>query len=238
MADEYRPLDLGEKGKNKAGEPVSLDRRLFMQLHAFGECRNEGTLVEALEEAGIDGVLYTDLNDPQGVGFLTWSEEPDYFVTEVRAFLNREPFVSLTPKPEYTMFGRSYAIGYERPLDYYLLELPRKKVTNPEWPWAVWYPLRRQGAFNRLPEEEQFAMLKEHGGIGRKYGAAELGYDIRLACFGLDKYDNDFVVGLVGPELFPLSSIVQAMRATEQTANYMEKMGPFFVGKAIWQRNG
>ena len=41
----------------------------------------------------------------------------------------------------------------------------------------------------------------------------------------------------LGRELFPLSSIVQAMRKTQQTSEYMEKMGPFFVGQAIWQRN-
>jgi hypothetical protein len=25
------------------------------------------------------------------------------------------------------------------------------------------------------------------------------------------------------------------MRRTQQTANHMQKMGPFFIGKAIWQ---
>jgi chlorite dismutase len=237
MADEYEPLDLSEKGRNRQGEPVSLNRRLFMQLIAYGDCADTGYLLEFLDESGLNGVLYADLNDPQGIAFLTFHEEPDYFITDVRHVLNRVPFVSLTPRPEYTMFGRTYAIGYERPLDHYLLELPRQKVCNPEWPWAIWYPLRRQGSFNRLSQDEQFAMLREHGAIGRKFGAGDLGYDIRLACFGLDKQDNDFIVGLVGPELFPLSAIVQSMRGTQQTANYMEKMGPFFVGKVIWQRD-
>ncbi len=238
MPDEYKPLDLTEKGKNRAGEPIALDQRLFMQLLAFGECRAPSALIEALEGAGLPGVLYADLNDPQGVALLTWSEEPEHFVTPVRTLLNQEPFASLAPKPEYTMFGRTYSIGYERPLDHYLLRLPVEKVTNPAWPWTIWYPLRRQGRFNRLEQDEQFGMLKEHGSIGRKYGAAELGYDIRLASYGLDKNDNDFVIGLLGPALFPLSSIVQAMRSTEQTAHFMERMGPFFVGKALWQRAG
>ena len=75
----------------------------------------------------------------------------------------------------------------------------------------------------------------EHGGIGRAYGQANLAYDIRLACFGLDKNDNDFVVGLVGQDLFPLSKIVERMRKTTQTSQYLTSLGPFFIGKVVWQ---
>jgi len=60
---------------------------------------------------------------------------------------------------------------------------------------------------------------------------------VRLACFGMDKNDNDFVIGLIGKELYPLSACVQAMRRTRQTSTLMEHMGPFFIGKAVWQRN-
>jgi chlorite dismutase len=74
--------------------------------------------------------------------------------------------------------------------------------------------------------------LKEHGTIGRAYGAQDLAHDIRLACFGLDAHDNDFVIGLVGKELQPLSHVVQAMRKTRQTAEFMAQMGPFFIGHA------
>ncbi len=70
----------------------------------------------------------------------------------------------------------------------------------------------------------------EHGGVGMAFGRAGLGYDIRLACHGLDKLDNDFVVGLLGPELHPLSTIVQRMRKTRQTSLHLERLGPFFVG--------
>jgi len=56
-----------------------------------------------------------------------------------------------------------------------------------------------------------------------------------LAGHGLNKDDNDFIVGLLGKELFPLSALVQHMRRTRQTSEFIERMGPFFVGKAIWQ---
>jgi chlorite dismutase len=109
-------------------------------------------------------------------------------------------------------------------------------VLNPAWPWAIWYPLRRVGAFARLDGKEQGAILREHATIGRAYGDADLAHDIRLACHGLDTHDNDFVIGLVGGELHPLSHLVQAMRKTAQTSEYIQGLGPFFVGHATWRQ--
>jgi chlorite dismutase len=134
------------------------------------------------------------------------------------------------------MFGRTYAVGYEPDLEEALINRPVRKVTNPDHPWAIWYPLRRHGAFEQLSAQEQRTILMEHGGIGRAYGKAGYGTDIRLACFGLDKNDNDFVIGLIGPELHGLSSIVERMRKTKQTSEYLQSLGPFLVGKAIWQK--
>ena len=128
------------------------------------------------------------------------------------------------------MIGRTYATGYESSLAFWLLERPVQTALNEAWPWAIWYPLKRKGAFNRLEGREQAAILKEHGAIGRSYGEQDLAHDIRLACFGLDRADNDFLIGLIGKELHPLSHVVQAMRKTRQTAELMEAMGPFFVG--------
>jgi chlorite dismutase len=136
------------------------------------------------------------------------------------------------------MLGRTYALGYEPNLHETLFERPRRTVLNRDWPWAVWYPLRRSGQFARLPEQDQRKILAEHGTIGMAFGAADYAHDIRLACHGLDKHDNDFVVGLIGKELYPLSAVVQTMRKTQQTALYLERLGPFFVGKAVWQGAG
>ena len=74
----------------------------------------------------------------------------------------------------------------------------------------------------------------EHGVIGRSFGEADLAHDIRLACFGLDEADNDFVIGLIGKELHPLSAVVESMRKTTQTSLHIEKLGPFWIGKAVW----
>ena len=135
------------------------------------------------------------------------------------------------------MLGRSYATGYEDDLAYWLLRRPVETVLNPAWPWAVWYPLRRGGAFEKLEGREKGAVLKEHGLIGRAYGAQDLAHDVRLACHGLDASDNEFVIGLIGKELHPLSHVVQRMRSTRQTSEFISQMGPFFVGH-VWHRIG
>jgi len=229
------PPDISEKGGPKNGQPQRSDERLFMQLMAFGGCADTAPLADALAAAGVTAVLYEDVNDPRGIALLTVSQNPAVFLDRVRRMLNAEPFASLSQKPEYTMLGRTYSIGYEPDLKETLLDRPRRTVLNPAWMWAMWYPLRRSGRFSQLPADEQRVILAEHGAIGMSFGAGDYAHDIRLACHGLDRNDNDFVVGLIGKELFPLSAIVQAMRKTQQTSLYLERLGPFFVGRAVWQ---
>jgi chlorite dismutase len=229
------PPDLSEKGGIKNGQPQRSDSRLFMQLLVFGGCTDSLALASALAGAGVSGALYEDLNDPRGVALLTFSEDPAVFLDRVRPVLNRPPFDQLVQKPEYTMLGRTYSIGYEPDLKEVLLDRPRRTVLNPAWHWAIWYPLRRSGRFAQLPAEEQRVILAEHGTIGMAFGAGDYAHDVRLACHGLDKDDNDFVVGLIGKDLFPLSAVVQTMRKTQQTSLYLESLGPFFVGRVVWQ---
>jgi hypothetical protein len=229
------PPDISEKGGMKGGQPQRADTRLFMQLLVFGGCSESSSLSDSLQQAGVAGVLYEDVNDPHGVALLTFSDDPAMFLDRVRPLLKQAPFASLVQKPEYTMLGRSYSLGYEPDLIDVLLHRPKRTVLNREWPWAVWYPLRRSGRFAQLPIDEQRVILAEHGAIGMSFGAADLAHDIRLACHGLDKDDNDFVIGLIGKNLYPLSAIVQAMRKTQQTSLYLERLGPFFVGRAVWQ---
>ena len=228
-------LDLRESGKPIDGAPQTLDTRLYMQLHVFDGCANPENLIRAAQDSGLECVIYSDLSNPTGIGFLTMSESPDAFVTEARQFLNSEPFSSLDPVPELTMTGRTYATGFEPDLQDMLLNKPRRNTRSAQWPWAVWYPLRRKSEFGLLSEEETRKILGEHARIGRTYGQAGYAVDIRLACYGLDRNDNDFVIGLIGSELFPLSRVVQDMRKTEQTAKYIESLGPFFIGKTVWQ---
>jgi chlorite dismutase len=227
--------DLSERGGPKAGVPQRLDERLFMQFLAFGGCTNTEAVARHLQGAQVEGVLYEDVNDPRGIAILTLAKSPERFVEHVRPALNAGPFADLAPKPDYTMLGRTYSLGYEPDLADTLIERPRRTVLNPAWGWAVWYPLRRSGRFARLPEQKQRTILAEHGAIGISFGAADYAHDVRLACHGLDRDDNDFVIGLIGKDLFPLSAVVQTMRRTQQTALYLDRLGPFFVGRVAWR---
>lgn len=231
-----KDIVLEEFGKNADGEPISLKRRVYMQLLAFGDCTHTERIIQRLDAASVQSVVYADLSDPKGVGLLFCHEQPEWFVTELRQLLQTGPFADLTPKPELTMFGRTYSIGYEQDLEATLVTKPLKKVADPELPWAIWYPLRRSGAFEQLSANEQRTILMEHGGIGRAFGRAGHGTDIRLACYGLDTNDNDMVIALLGKNLTLLSKIIERMRKTKQTSQYMTSLGPFFVGKAIWQK--
>ena len=229
------PPDLSEKGGLKHGEPQRSDDRLFMQLIGFGGCRDIQALRAHLASEDFCGALYEDLNDPRGVAVLALSRNPLHFLDAVRPLITAGPFADLTLKPEYSMFGRTYSLGYEPDLQDALIARPMRTVLNPAWMWAIWYPLRRSGKFSQLSAEEQRAILAEHGALGMTFGSADFAHDVRLACHGLDRDDNDFVIGLIGKELFPLSALVQVMRKTQQTSLYLDRLGPFFVGRAVWQ---
>lgn len=237
-------VDVREHGGKRDGERQSMDRRLFMQLLVF-DCPSDRdpeeattALIAGLEEAGVAAVVYEDANAPLGLGLLTWSEDPAHFVKNVRPIFRSAALRALQLRPDYTMVGRSYAGGYEPDLEYWLLRRAIDNVTNADWPWAMWYPLRRTGAFSRLERAEQATILREHASIGMAYGKQDLAHDVRLACHGLDAKDNEFLIGLIGHSLHPLSHVVQRMRSTRQTAEYIAQMGPFFVGYARWQSKG
>lgn len=233
------PLDLRERGAPKDGEPQLLDRRLFMQLlvvrpeNASPSAAHD--LGEAIASRGASVVVYEDACNPFALGVLTWATNPQVFVEKVRPAIRNHGGGHTTVLADFTMFGRTYSTGYEQDLAYWLLERPVETVMNPEHPWAIWYPLRRSGAFEKLEPREKGAILREHGEIGKRYGAADLAHDVRLACHGLDANDSEFVIGLIGRELHPLSHVVQAMRGTRQTSEFISQMGPFFVGHAIYR---
>lgn len=237
-------IDVNERGKERDGQPQVMNRRLFMQLLVFESPRRtkpEDTLTSlkaGLEAAGVQSVLYEDVNHPAGFGLLTWSERPAHFVTSVRPALAESLELGLRLRTEFTMMGRAYSSGFEPDLEYWVLKRPVETALNPAWPWAVWYPLRRGGAFERLERKEKVGILHEHASIGKAYGEANLAHDIRLACHGLDEHDNEFLIGLVGEELHPLSHIVQRMRSTRQTSEFILQMGPFFVGHRVWALAG
>jgi hypothetical protein len=244
-------IDVNEYGGKRDGTRQALNRRLFMQLLVLdvpnadvhgssnvGDAAAEDTLVQRLREANIEGVVYADTNAVRGIGLLTWSEDPAHFVTKVRPLFHREGLAHLQERRAFAMMGRTYSTGHEPDLEHVLLRRPIDNVMHADYGWHVWYPLRRTGAFAKLEPHDQSIILREHATIGMAYGQQELAHDIRLACHAIDAGDNEFVIGLVGHDLHPLSHLVQTMRKTRQTSEFIEKMGPFFVGRVVGRGAG
>ena len=129
-----------------------------MQLHAYGRRRRDtAALVSALDERRRRGVAATRTSTTRtGVALLTSQRVARRVrrrVPDASFSPRRSP--SSMPKPELTMLGRTYAIGYEQDLEETLVERPRQRVLDPALPWAIWYPLRRAGSFEQLSRAEQ-----------------------------------------------------------------------------------
>jgi len=246
-------IDVNEYGGKKDGVKQAMNRRLFMQLLVFrvpqgtepvsggGKSAPDAVgaeLVALLRARKIPGVVYADANDPRSLGLLSWSEDPAHFVKTIRPLFTEAPLSNVTLRDDFTMLGRSYATGHEPDLEWFLLRRAIENVTNEAARWHVWYPLRRKGAFAKLEPIDQSHIMREHATLGIAYGQQELATDVRLACHGIDAQDNEFVIGLVGKDLHPLSHLVQAMRKTRQTSEFIEKMGPFFVGYVLGASTG
>lgn len=222
--------DLTEYGANDQ----QLDRRLFVQVLCFGESVPTEHLIEDLDEAPFPAVLYEQLNDPEGVALVTWNEDPAFFTEELRCWLGEMSFSAGVFQPQLSMLGRTYALGHEQNLEDWLVHKPPRTLCGEAGEWAIWYPLRRAGAFEGLADEDKARIMREHAEIGMGFAMGGHGSDVRLACHGLDVNDNDFVIGLIGPQLHPLSAMVQTMRSTEQTSRYLERLGPFVVGRRVF----
>src|SRR3990172_10335823 len=92
-------VDISEKGRSQDGSVISLNRRLYMQFLAFGAAQDAAHYASVLAGAGVQGVLYQDLNDPNGLGLLTFGENPEDFLVRVRPLLKTQPFSGLQLKP-------------------------------------------------------------------------------------------------------------------------------------------
>ena len=209
--------------------------RLFMQLQVFTGARDVAAIQKAIFGSGVEAVLYQDWLDPAGVGILLMHEDPAFFADKAGVLLRSAPFAALTLRHELTMAGCTYSAGRDPSPADWLVNRPRRIVCNPKATWAVWYPLRRRPEFATLSKDEQGKLLFEHAMMAKPYGDIEAASDVRLSCYGIDTRDNEFVLGLIGPHLYPLSHLVQEMRKSQQTAKYIQSLGPFFVGRVLWQ---
>jgi hypothetical protein len=238
------PPELREVGAASITEPNERqysDRRLYMQLRVLDVDLGAIDMTKFLNElkvllVDIPCVLYMDAVSNNGVGLLTWAEDPAFFTDKVNVILSSPKIASkFVERKGWTMFGKTYSNGHEKDLEEFLFKKPIRNSTKDEWDWAIWYPLRRRGPFYVQPPSDQCSMLLAHAAIGKAFSDVNAAHDIRLKCFGMDPLDNEYVVGLVGDNFHGLSRVVEEMRKTRHTAEFLESLGPFFVGKKIWK---
>lgn len=219
-----------------SGDRQFMSKRLYMQLRVLDLATNQ-TVAEFAQllkaaMAARPYVLYREALTSNGVGLLTWSEDPSFFVNDLNGVLEslKNLFVE---RVGWTMFGKTYSNGHEKDLDEFLFKKPIRAAQNEKWDWAIWYPLKRRGPFYIQPAADQCRMLLAHAGIGKSFADVGAAHDIRLKCFGIDPLDNEYVIGLCGDDVHNLSRVVEEMRKTQHTAEFLERLGPFFVGKKI-----
>ncbi len=231
------PRDVREIGLPVRGVIQAMDRRLYVHFAAYRGAARLEDLTAALRRAEekicrrAEWVVYLDAVDPRAFAVAALDESPEELMVFMRTLAEESPFAQCEIDTERTLYGRTYSSGREPDLEEALLQRPRHHLFHPEWNWAIWYPLRRKPEFERLSRQEQAQILMEHAMMGRVYGECDYAHDIRLACYGLDRRDNEFVVGLVGANLHRLSRLVQEMRKSRQTSEYIQSLGPFFVGR-------
>ena len=239
---EEQAIDVSERGAPLDGKAQHSNKRLFMSLSVYRCPAQQGReasikqLETNLARHKIPSVIYKDISEAHSVALLLWSEDPKGIIDANTQLFEDSVLRALEPRNEMNMLGRTYSSGFEPDLQHFLIDRPIATALNKDWPWAIWYPLRRHGSFEKLDSKEQRMILGEHAHIGKAYAAQDLAHDIRLACHGLDTNDNEFVIGLTAKELYPLSHLVQRMRKTRQTSEFIQQMGPFFVGHACWQQ--
>ena len=237
--------ELREVGAPNGEERQYMSKRLYMQLRVLDIdmkqiSKSFDDFVETVKKlfAKIPCVLYKDSSSSNSIGLLVWSEDPSLFTDEVsRALTHSSIAGKFSERPGWTMFGKTYSNGHEKDLNEYLFKKPIRTVMHDNWEWALWYPLRRRGPFYIQPPADQCRMLLHHAAIGKAFSDVGAAHDVRLKCFGMDALDNEYVVGIIGDDLHGLSRVVEEMRKTRHTAEFLESLGPFFVGKKIWSNN-
>jgi hypothetical protein len=125
------------------------------------------------------------------------------------------------------MLGRTL-LGYGR-IRRRLLHRPRRTVLNRNWRGPVWYPLRRSGRFAQLPPESSGRFSNMAPSAWRMARATSP--DIRLACTA--STEQTTTCQPHQQDLYRSSTSDDGK--AQQPALYLERLGPFFVRRAVWQ---
>lgn len=240
-----KPPCLEEKGMIKSdGTREQMNERLYVQLRVLdftsAQGREEGLMAAeaALKRSALQFVVYKDVCSSTALGVLCWTKDPHQLATEFNDLICslicvHDGVIAAEERSGWSMFGRTYSAGHEISLKDALFDRPIRHIKDSNCQYAVWYPMRRKATFYTQPPEDRCSMLLSHAAIGKSYSDIGAVHDVRLKCFGMDPHDNEFVIGLVSSNINSISRVVEDMRATRHTAEFVESLGPFFTGLRV-----
>ena len=132
------------------------DRRLFMQLLAFGDAPDIGAPHRTARGFRSDGVLYEDVNDPRGVAASHLERRSGYFICRVRPFLNRHAFRGVDPEARIHDDGADLC-AWSRAQSRGVAAGPASARSSPtaSGPGTSGIRCDASGEFNSMPAEEQ-----------------------------------------------------------------------------------
>lgn len=206
-------------------ETATNEKPLFLQLSVFTDCTDFKQLLMHLSRLELECFLFKDLRDPQGIGVLAIAEDPEHIVSELRDALSGRLLRVLMLRHDLSMTARTCDTATSSRRDVEAM------LNNPEWPWAIWYPMRGTANLAELDEKLEgpvFDRMVDTAGLD----PADFGR-VLLKSHGLDGAGNEFVQGLFGRHLHELSAVVEATRRTPLHSEYVAASGPFFVGRVI-----
>ena len=102
-----------------------------MKFTAFGGCADPHAAITALAEDGVEGALYLDANDPQGIGVIAVAEDPGVLRDDAAHAVQPRAVRRFAHKREFDMLGRTYSIGYEPDLEDTLFHRRRAQAARP-----------------------------------------------------------------------------------------------------------
>jgi hypothetical protein len=206
-------------------ESAANDTPLFLQLLVFTDCVDYKPLSLQLDRLPIDCLLFKDLRDPQGIGLLAFSDDPEHIASDLRDMLSSRLFRAFMLRHELTMTARTFGdIARAR-------EELEAATRNREWPWAIWHPIKGTAALAALDEKlhaAAFGRMVDVTGLG----PSDFGR-VLLKGHGLDGHGNDFVQGFFGRHLHQLSAIIESTQRSPLHGELVSASGPYFVGRSL-----
>ena len=207
-----------------------------MKFTAFGGCADPQAAVAALAEDGVEGALYVDANDPQGIGLIVAAEDPG-LLRDDAARAVQPPAVRGVHAQARVRHARPHVLDRlrARSRGHAVHEAARQDAEPREPLGRVVSAAARRRSFRRCRPIISAASWPSTARSRNATAPAGMPPTCASRATASTRTTTTSSSACSARTCIRLSAVVQEMRKTEQTAQYLDSLGPFFVGKAVWQ---